>query len=274
MPPAGDLTGQVAIVTGSSRGIGRACAEALARAGAAVVVNGRSHGTGPNSAESVAAAVRESGGAAIAVAADVREDGAAELLCDVASAEFGRINVLINNAAVFGPYVPTWRLTAERLDETLATNLRGVFLLTQRVIPHLTASGGSIVNLTSLTADPHGPVGTDVAYAISKAAINRLTFFLSDELSRCNIAVNGLNPQSLLTEGAVAALGAEFDFSEFAPAESIADAVVFLARCRAEFTGHLVCRDEIVDGQYHPRPDRNMAGRAPGAVEALRRRFG
>jgi 3-oxoacyl-[acyl-carrier protein] reductase len=169
------LVNKVAIVTGSSRGIGRAIAERLGRDGASVVVN---YAGNADKAQEVVQAIESSGGKAIAVQADISDLGQVRQLFDAAEAHFGNLHILINNAGTFlmKPVIDT---TLAELDKVITLNVRGVFLALQEAARRI-GDGGRIVNLSSNTtirSDPNTSI-----YAASKAAVEQLTRVLAKEL--------------------------------------------------------------------------------------------
>jgi len=183
-----DLSPRVALVTGASRGIGRATAELLAHAGARIAVNYRSDDA---RAEEFVRKTRAAGGEALALAGDVsRPDEARQLVRDVVSA-WGRLDVLVNNAGVWeeneagASDVDAW-------DRTFAVNVRGAFVVTDAAIPHVEREGGSIVFVSS-TAGQRGEARHS-AYAASKGALISYTKSLAAELGPRGIRVNCVAP--------------------------------------------------------------------------------
>lgn len=267
---SGTLDGRVAIVTGASRGLGKATAKAFAREGASVVVTGRSRGGEDGTVESTVEEIRSLGAQAIASISDVRNSDDVEKVVSITLDTYGRLDVLVNNAGIFGPYVPTSELDIERFDNTMSTNVRGVFLFSRAATPALRVRGGSIINLSSLMASHDASPAADIAYAASKAAADRITTYMADELKQYDVAVNGLIPQGLKTEGAVVSLGEDFDWSEHEAPEEIVPPMLFLAQQRGNFTGHIVYRDEIVDGQYLKKNRAGAVGAGPSTIEVFR----
>lgn len=260
----GALTGRVAVVTGASKGIGAAIAIAYAEEGAAVVVGGRSDAGGPGTYGATVDAIAARGGCAVGVRCDVRDADDVSRLVGTAIKAFGRLDVLVNNAGVYGPATPIAEIAPERWDEVVATNLRGPFLCCRAAAPHMIEAGGSIVNVTSMAARHDFPAGVvDLAYATSKQALDRLTSGLATELAPYDVAVNGLSPVQIRTPGTVAGWGEDFDDSEYAEPSAIGPVAVFLARQRADFTGRIVRRDEFVDGEYRPSEARVADRRFP-----------
>ncbi len=184
-----DLRGKVAIITGASRGIGQAIAEAFARAGVAVVVSSRKQ----PAVEAVAAGIREQGGEALAVAAHTGDAEAVQHLVERTVAVFGGVDILVNNAATnphFGPL-----LTAEESHwaKTLDVNVVGYFRTAKAVVPHMQArGGGKIINVASVAGLM--PLEGMGVYSASKAAVLMLTRALAVELADANIQVNAIAP--------------------------------------------------------------------------------
>jgi 3-oxoacyl-[acyl-carrier protein] reductase len=183
-----DLSGQVALVTGGSRGIGRAVCELLARSGARVGVSFRADST---AADEVVAAVRSSGGEAMAVAGDVADPGQARQLIRDVLAAWQRLDILVNNAGVWEED-EAGRGDLETWDRTLAVNVRGAFLVTDAAVPHLAREKGSIVFLSS-TAGQRGEARHS-AYAASKGALIAYTKSLAMELGPRGVRVNCVAP--------------------------------------------------------------------------------
>lgn len=164
-----DLTGKVAVITGGSRGLGRRMAQAYAEAGAEVVVASRKQ----EACDRAAAEITESTGArALGIGAHVGSwDGCAELVDRVIS-EFGRIDVLINNAGIAPTYETVGSVTEALFDKTVEVNLKGPFRLTTLAAPRMD-EGGSVINLSSIASIR--PRESDVVYAAAKAGLNTLT---------------------------------------------------------------------------------------------------
>ena len=185
----GRLAGRVAVVTGAAAGIGQAVALRLAEEGGRVVAADRAEAEG----EATAAAIREAGGEARFVACDVADTAAVRALIAAAVDDFGRIDVLVNNAGIPGTPVPADRLAEEDWDRVIAVNLRGVFLCTKYAIPHLEASRrGAIVNIAST----FGLVGAHnaPAYCASKGGVIALTRQLAVDYGPRGIRVNAVCP--------------------------------------------------------------------------------
>ena len=189
------LDGKVALVTGASRGIGRAVAAAYARAGARVYICGRNK----DDLDSAVHELQTSGGGEVdGCVADVglAEDG--KRLVRSATRRFGAIDVLVNNASVLGPRVPIAEYPNPAWEEVLRINLSGVFFLCREILPLMLAKrSGSIINVTS-GVGRQGKARWG-AYAVSKAGLECLTQVLADELKGSGIRVNAVNPAATRT---------------------------------------------------------------------------
>lgn len=190
-----DLTGETALVTGGSRGIGRAVALALARAGADVAVNYRSR---RSEAEEACAQIAALGRRSLAVGADVSQTGEVSALIAAVRRNLGPVSILVNNAAITRPQ-PLQEITEKDWDEVLAVNLKSQFLVTQAVLPEMRSrKQGRIINLSSVAAQTGGVVGPH--YAASKAGILGLTHSYAALLAKEGITVNAIAPALVYTE--------------------------------------------------------------------------
>ncbi|WP_406678280.1 3-oxoacyl-[acyl-carrier-protein] reductase [Moorella sp. ACPs] len=241
-----ELQDQVAIVTGASRGIGRATALRLARAGARVVVN---YVHQAEAAAEVVAAIEEGGGQAIAVAADVGDYEAARNLIQAALDHFGRLDILVNNAGIARDNLAA-RLKPEDWAAVLQTNLTGVFNCCQAALkPMLRQRQGRIINLTSVVG-LRGNAG-QVNYAAAKAGVIGFTKALAKEVASRGILVNAVAPGFITTE-MTAALNeaAREEFYRHIPLgrpgepEEVAEVIFFLASPGARYiTGQVLTVD-------------------------------
>ena len=187
-----DLTGKVAVVTGAGRGIGEGIATTLADAGAAVVCAARRG----NEVERVAASIRSNGGTGIAVPTDVTDDDAVEALAQAAIAEFGSLDIWVNNAGGSPIQSPLTKLNRAEWDATLLLNLTAVWVCTTVAAAHM-SDGGSIINISSRVAT--SPLAGSGHYGAAKAAVNSLTQTFAKELGP-KIRVNCIMPGAVPTE--------------------------------------------------------------------------
>lgn len=201
------LKDKVAIITGAGRGLGRASAMAMAAEGASTVILSR---TPPELADT-AAAIESEDGKVLMMRADVSSsEDIGEVVSETISV-FGRVDILMNNAAVLGPAELIADIDEEAWTQTMEINLHGPFRCSREVIPHMSRQGGGkIINVTSGLAEiVMPPFG---AYSISKAALNHMTRFLAEELQAHNIQVNGMDPGIMDTDmqASIRNLGPEF----------------------------------------------------------------
>src|SRR5215470_8224995 len=226
-----DLTGRTALITGGSRGIGRATADLLARAGARVAIN---YVRDEASANRAIREIRDAGGEAMALAGDVSDEAVARQLVRDVVAAWGRLDILVNNAGIWDEDV-AGRGDVAVWDRTYAINLRGCFLVTDAAVPHLEKHGGSIVFVSS-TAGQRGEARHS-AYAASKGALISYTKSLAAELGPRGIRVNCVAPGWVATDMTAATLAdpealAEIERSipvgRVASPEDIAGPILFL----------------------------------------------
>jgi len=185
------LKGKVAIVTGAGTGIGRACAAALAREGAGVALVGRRM-------EKLEATAREIGAAALTIAADVSRKEDIGRVLDQTVARFGAVNVLLNNAGILHPGTVE-QISEAQWDETFNLNVRGLWLLSRAVLPHMReAGGGSIINVASVLGI--NGARNRAAYAPSKGAVVLLTKCMAIDHGHENIRVNAICPSFVETD--------------------------------------------------------------------------
>jgi NAD(P)-dependent dehydrogenase (short-subunit alcohol dehydrogenase family) len=188
------LSGKTALVTGASRGIGRASALALAKLGAHVLVH---YSSGEKEAEAVVAEIREAGGRADAVAADLSApDGAHKLARQVRAIVGDRLDILVANAGI-SKSATIEETTVEDFDRLFAVNVRAPFFLVQQLLPVL-GDGSSVVLLSSLSA--HAAVGTLSAYAATKGAVDTLVKHFASALGGRGIRVNAVAPGVVATD--------------------------------------------------------------------------
>lgn len=199
-----NLKGKVAIVTGASKGIGTAVAERLAKDGASVIVNYASSADGANAA---VARIKAAGGKAKAVQADVSKPAEAQKLVNAAVSEFGRLDILINNAGVY-EFLPLEQITEAHFDRIFGLNVRGLLFITQAAAKAFDSAGGSVVNISSMASTLTIPNGS--VYGATKAAVDSMTRNLAAELGPRKIFVNSVLPGPVETEGTQAMENFEF----------------------------------------------------------------
>jgi 3-oxoacyl-[acyl-carrier protein] reductase len=234
---------QVAIVTGASRGIGRAIAGQLGREGARVVVNYRQDA---EAAVAGVAEIRAAGGEAAACQADVTDEKAVKGLVRFTLQQFGRIDILVANAgAVRDGLVAT--MTVEQWETVIQTNLRGPFLCIREVIPFMMRQkGGNIIAISSIAAEKAGRGHAN--YVAAKGGINAMTRSLAVELAPKNIRVNAVAPGMIVTEMsqrvrdlAADEIRRQIPLGRFGEPQEVAQAVCFLAsEAAAYITGEVL----------------------------------
>ncbi|GFG60191.1 2,5-dichloro-2,5-cyclohexadiene-1,4-diol dehydrogenase [Mycolicibacterium murale] len=250
------LAGKVAVVTGGADGIGRATCLRLADAGAAVVVLDRD---GAKAAD-VVAAIEDAGGRAMAAVADVTVEDQVRAAVSDAARQYGRIDVLVNNAAIPGAQKPTHEVTEDEFDELFDVDVKGVFFCTKHVIPHmLAAGGGSVIHISSI----NGLVGNkDVPlYHAAKGAVRLMAKTDAVVYAENKIRFNSIHPGSIRTAlseklAAIHPGGPDAYFQWLADMhplghqgepDDIAYGVVYLASDEAKFvTG----TELVIDGGY------------------------
>lgn len=238
-----DLNGKIAVVTGGSRGIGRACCEALARAGATVIVNYRS---GAEAAAEVVETIEGAGGKAVAMGFDVTDAEAVDEAFQAIKKEHGGLDILVNNAGISIDQL-LLRVTPEHLEKTFATNVNGAMFCAKAAIrPMMRRKAGRIINMSSVVGES-GNAGQAV-YSASKGALLGMTKSLAREYASRGITVNAVTPGFIETDmtGALpeAAMQAAIDNTPLARAgkpEEVAAAVLFLASDEAAYiTGQTI----------------------------------
>jgi NAD(P)-dependent dehydrogenase (short-subunit alcohol dehydrogenase family) len=227
------LSGKVAIVTGATRGIGRACALTLASEGADVLVSGRDAHAGAQ----VCGAIEAFGRRATFHAADLAEASAARGVVEAAVAEFGRLDILVNNAGVF-ERAPALDLDEESWDRVLNVNLKSAFFCAQAAARAMLGHGGAIINISS-DAAWSGGLNPCAHYAASKAGLASITRSLAKELAGRGIRVNAIAPGMIDTDmggDAGAALGElRIPLGRYGTPDEVASAVAFLASSDASY---------------------------------------
>ena len=238
---SGPLADRVAIVTGASRGIGRAAARRLAAAGAAVVAAARG-----DHADAVAEEIRGAGGRSVAVSADVTDPGRIDAMVRTALDEYGRVDVLVNNAGIVRDQLAL-RMSAADWDAVVATNLTAAFNCARAVLrPMIRQRGGRIINVGSVVGRMGNPGQAN--YAASKAGLEGFSRALAREVASRGITVNVVAPGMIdtdmtakLGEPAQAAMLAQIPMGRLGTTEDVAGAIGFLASDEAAYvTGHVL----------------------------------
>ena len=242
------MSGMTALVTGASRGLGRAIALEYAREGARVIVCSRRHSpTGlSGTAEATARRIREAGGEALALSCDVADEQQVNAMVERASDAYGGVDVLVNNAGVMVLGETLLEIGPDKWDASVAANLRGPFLLCRAVVPQMVRQGkGSIINIGSRMGSDHLQ-GGGVLYSSTKAAVHMFSLCLAEELREHNIAVNILSPGALKSEGSAAIPWTQRDWHLRVDPEVVGPSAVYLALQDARsMTGQLVLRAEF-----------------------------
>jgi NAD(P)-dependent dehydrogenase (short-subunit alcohol dehydrogenase family) len=261
------LEGKVAIVTGSSRGIGKAIALELAREGADIVVVARSEQSTeerPGSIGETSEAVRGLGRRALTIRTDVTNDEQVREMVERTMAEFGKIDILVNNAGVMGGGAAFVGGDPGLLDHFYRTNIRAPYVLAQLVSARMADRGGGVIfNISSgaarLPGPPEppreteaqregaGPSGLGPVYGMSKAALDRFGAGIAQELISHNIAVITVYPGFTITERVARTLRPGSDTSTAEKPEVTAKAIAFLCRDPMAYTGRIVTSREIVE---------------------------
>src|SRR5438876_1183294 len=228
-----NLTGKVALVTGASKGIGAGIAKGLAAEGAAVVVN---YASSKEGADRVVAEIASKGGKAIAVQGDVSKAADVQRIFAETKKEFGRLDVLVNNAGVY-QFAALEDITEEQFHRQFDTNVLGLILATQEAAKYFGAEGGSVSNIGSTISRLTPP--TTAVYTATKGAVDAVTHVRAKELGPKKIRVNSINPGLVETEGAraIGVIGSDFQkgfeaqtpLGRIAQPEDIAPIAVFLA---------------------------------------------
>ncbi len=241
-----NLTGKVALVTGASRGIGRACALKLASLGARVVVN---YNKSADAANQVIAEIKQNGGEAIAVQGDVSQFAVAQNVVKAAIDTYGRLDILVNNAGTTRDTLLAM-MKEDEFDSVIQTNLKSVFNMCKAALrPMMKQKYGRIVNMTSIAGIVGNPGQTN--YSASKAGIIGFTKAMAKEYGTKNIAVNAVAPGYIPTD-LTNALPQDIKdgiikltaFGRMGTPEEIANVVAFLASDEASYiTGQVIAVD-------------------------------
>jgi citronellol/citronellal dehydrogenase len=246
----------VCVVTGASRGIGKAIALALAREGAHVVVTARSSEGAPSklpgTIEETARLIQEMGQRSLAIPCNVADEAQVEELARRTLEEFGRVDILVNNAGVSYP-APFMETPPRRWDLVMNVNLRGTVLCSMAFLPHMVRQGGGkIINVSSGAVDVERAVQVGLlSYSVAKAAVEQLTRGLAVELAPKGIAVNCLRIElNIVTEGWTY-LNPNQDYSDWDKPETAAEAALWLAAQDRSFTGQVLTIGEIQQRMAH-----------------------
>jgi 3-oxoacyl-[acyl-carrier protein] reductase len=236
------MTNRIAFVTGASRGIGRACALELSRAGAKVAIAARQM----DRLEAVAAEIQAAGGTAFAISLDMASPDSIKEAFTRTAKEFGRIDILVNNAAIARDGL-AMRMKRDDWDAVISTNLSGTFFAIQQVLPAMIRERwGRIINISSVVGESGNPGQAN--YVASKAGVIGLTKSLAQEVGSRNVTVNAVAPGFIETD-MTAALSDEvkarikqtIPLQRYGSPEDVAAAVRFLASDEAAYiTGHVL----------------------------------
>jgi len=250
------LAQKTAIVTGASRGIGKAIALGFAREGASVVVAARTEVEKdknlPGTIYQTAQEIEDMGGKAVPVRCDVTDEASVSSMVEKGLSAFGKIDILVNNAGVAFHY-PVVKTPLKRWETVIKVNLTGAFLCAKAVLPSMmNRKRGSILSLSSLAADERdsGTVSTGLAYAVAKAGLDRFTWGLAAELGVYNIAVNCLKPKRVVNTEGMRFWTKEEDRQGWVPPDKMVRCAVFLAAQDASGVTGVVATDEELS-QWH-----------------------
>lgn len=245
------LDGKVAIVTGSSRGLGKAIAIGFGKEGANVVVAARTETENarlPGTIYKTAQDIQALGRRALPIKCDVTDEQSVNDMVQRALDEFGRIDILVNNAGV-AFYYPVVETPLKRWELVLRVNLIGAFLCSKAVLPQMIKQkSGSIINISSLAADERdeGTVPTGVAYAVAKAGLDRLTWGLATEVGQYNIAVNALKPYTIVNTEGMRFWQPDATYSKWQAPDMMVKAAIFLASQDSKGTTGVVATDREI----------------------------
>jgi 3-oxoacyl-[acyl-carrier protein] reductase len=234
-----NLQGKVALITGSSKGIGAAIAQRLAADGASVVIN---YSSSSAPAEALVQRIQSAGGKAVAVQANLSNPAEIGKLISAAKQAFGRLDILINNAGVY-KFLPLEAITEEHIDKHFNLNVKALLLVTQAALPLFGPEGGVVINISSGVSVT--PASASAVYAGTKAAVDVITRVLAMELGPKKIRVVGVSPGVTVTEGLDAMEEMDEATQKYAISrtplgrlgtpEDIAKAVAFMASSEADW---------------------------------------
>jgi citronellol/citronellal dehydrogenase len=241
------LTGKVAIVTGASRGLGKAIALGLAAQNAKIIVAARTEVERPHLPGTIHDTVLEikaSGGEAMAIKCDVSDEMQVRTMVGTAMERFGSVDILVNNAGIAFPS-PVWEMPLKKWELVLRLNLTGAFVCIKEVLPEMMSrKTGSIINISSIQAQQKGSVTTGIAYGVSKAALERFTVGLAEELGPFNIAVNCIKPRGAVDTEGMRSVHTSADRARWDTPEMMVRAAVYLATQDGKGVSGLVATDE------------------------------
>jgi citronellol/citronellal dehydrogenase len=253
MTITGDLSGKKIFITGGSRGIGLAIALRAARDGASIAIAAKTSEPNPKlpgTIHSAAEEIRAAGGTALAIQCDLRDENQIAAAIAQTAAEFGGIDILINNASAIN-LTPTEATPAKRFDLMFDVNVRGTFLTSQAAIPHLRASAEAGRNPHILTLSPPLSMKAKwfqhhVAYTMAKYGMSMCVLGMSEEFRKTGIAVNALWPRTAIDTAALQMIPG-IDTAACRTPEILADAAyVILNRVSKETTGNFFVDDEVL----------------------------
>jgi citronellol/citronellal dehydrogenase len=240
------LEDKVAIVTGSSRGIGKAIAKGFAAEGAHIVVAARTEvedAKRPGTIYSTAAEIKALGRRALAVKCDVTSEQSVNDMVQKVVWEFGHIDILVNNAGVVYTS-PVLETSLKRWELILRVNSISAFICVKAVLPKMIEQNrGSIINISSVDATLRGPSPTGIAYGVAKAGLERFTWGLAVEVGKHNIAVNALKPRGAVDTEGIRSVVPKVELQLDSP-ENMVKAAIFLATQDATGTTGVVATDE------------------------------
>ncbi len=245
--PGISLEGQVALITGSSRGIGAVIARRMAEAGAKIALN---YNASLDAAVQVKETIATGGGDAMLIAGDVSDEGQAQQAVKAVLEHYGRLDILVNNAGIHRDRL-LLRMTSADFDEVLQVNLRGAFLCTKYVMPHFVRQHyGRVINMSSVVGLTGNPGQAN--YAAAKAGLIGFTKAVAREVASRNVTVNAVAPGYIAT-GMVEGLSEEqrnqilerIPMGRFGTSEDVAETILFLS---SEGAGYLTGQVLTVDG--------------------------
>ena len=245
------LDGKVAIVTGASRGIGEAIARGLAKHGATVVICSRKQ----DGLDAVAASIASDGGKAVAIACHTGQMSAIDALFERVKAEFGRVDILVNNAATNPYFGPMVEISEGAYDKTFEVNVKGYFFMAQKAARFMVEQGsGSIINIASIAGISAPPM--QGIYGVTKSSVIAMTRAFAKELGGANVRVNAVCPGLVETKFAQVLIDSPEMYEHFVsktpmgrhaqPSEMVG-AVLYLASDLASYTTGAVL---VCDGGY------------------------